>query len=36
LLGPGEQSALMLGALVTVATTSVAGVFAARQPAGRR
>jgi len=36
LLAQGEPSALMLGALVTIATTSVAGVFAARQPAGRR
>ena len=31
LLGPGEPSALMLGALVTVATTSLAGVLAARR-----
>src|ERR1700737_142889 len=31
LLAPGEPSALMLGALVTVATTSVAGVLAARR-----
>ena len=30
LLGPGEPSALMLGALVTVASTSVAGMLAAR------
>src|ERR1700736_130606 len=30
LLAPGERSALMLGALVTVATTSIAGVLAAR------
>jgi Kef-type K+ transport system membrane component KefB len=30
LLAPGEPSALMLGALVTVATTSIAGVLAAR------
>ena len=31
LLAPGESSALMLGALVTVATTSTAGVLAARR-----
>jgi Kef-type K+ transport system membrane component KefB len=31
LLAPGESSALMLGALVTVATTSIAGVLAARR-----
>lgn len=31
LLAPGEPSALMLGALVTVATTSLAGVIAARR-----
>jgi len=31
LLAPGEPSALMLGALVTVATTSVAGALAARR-----
>ncbi|PXX13313.1 cation:proton antiporter [Mycolicibacterium moriokaense] len=31
LLAPGEPSALMLGALVTVATTSLAGVLAARR-----
>ena len=31
LLAPGEASALMLGALVTVAATSLAGVFAARR-----
>jgi len=31
LLAPGEPSALMLGALVTVATTSIAGVLAARR-----
>ena len=31
LLAPGEPSALMLGALVTVATTSIAGVVAARR-----
>jgi len=30
LLAPGEPSALMLGALLTVATTSIAGVVAAR------
>lgn len=30
LLAPGEPAALMLGALVTIATTSVAGVLAAR------
>jgi Kef-type K+ transport system membrane component KefB len=30
LLAPGEPSALMLGALVTVATTSIAGVLAVR------
>lgn len=35
LLEPGEPAALMLGALVTIATTSIAGVLAARvnQPA---
>ena len=31
LLAPGEPSALMLGALVTVATTSIAGAVAARR-----
>jgi Kef-type K+ transport system membrane component KefB len=31
LLAPGESSALMLGALVTVATTSIAGALAARR-----
>jgi Kef-type K+ transport system membrane component KefB len=31
LLAPGEPSALMLGALVTVATTSIAGLVAARR-----
>ncbi|ORW63173.1 sodium:proton antiporter [Mycolicibacterium peregrinum] len=31
LLAPGEPAALMLGALVTIATTSVAGVLAARR-----
>jgi Kef-type K+ transport system membrane component KefB len=31
LLAPGEPSALMLGALVTVTTTSIAGVLAARR-----
>jgi Kef-type K+ transport system membrane component KefB len=31
LLAPGEPSALMLGALVTVASTSIAGVVAARR-----
>jgi Kef-type K+ transport system membrane component KefB len=31
LLGPGEPSALMLGALVTVASTSIAGAVAARR-----
>jgi Kef-type K+ transport system membrane component KefB len=31
LLAPGESSALMLGALVTVASTSIAGVLAARR-----
>ena len=31
LLDPGEPSALMLGALVTVATTSIAGVLVARR-----
>jgi Kef-type K+ transport system membrane component KefB len=31
LLAPGEPSALMLGALVTVATTSIAGIVAARR-----
>jgi hypothetical protein len=31
LLAPGEPSALMLGALVTVATTSIAGALAARR-----
>jgi hypothetical protein len=30
LLAPGEPSALMLGALVTVAATSIAGALAAR------
>ncbi|MDH6196467.1 Kef-type K+ transport system membrane component KefB [Mycobacterium frederiksbergense] len=30
LLAPGEPSALMLGALVTIATTSIAGAFAGR------
>jgi hypothetical protein len=34
LLMPGEPSALMLGALITVATTSIAGVFAARRQSG--
>ncbi|WP_209922456.1 cation:proton antiporter [Mycolicibacterium lutetiense] len=35
LLAPGEPAALMLGALITIATTSIAGVLAARvnQPA---
>src|ERR1700754_871787 len=31
LLAPGEPSALMLGALVTIATTSIAGMVAARR-----
>ena len=31
LLAPGEPSALMLGALVTIASTSIAGVVAARR-----
>jgi Kef-type K+ transport system membrane component KefB len=31
LLAPGEPSALMLGAMVTVATTSIAGALAARR-----
>jgi Kef-type K+ transport system membrane component KefB len=31
LLGPGEPSALMLGALVTIASTSTAGALAARR-----
>jgi len=31
LLAPGEPSALMLGALITVAATSIAGVFATRR-----
>jgi Kef-type K+ transport system membrane component KefB len=31
LLGPGEPSALMLGALVTIASTSIAGALAARR-----
>src|SRR5204863_891982 len=31
LLAPGEPSALMLGALVTVASTSIAGMWAARR-----
>jgi len=31
LLAPGEPSALMLGALVTIASTSIAGVLAARR-----
>ena len=31
LLAPGEPSALMLGTLITVATTSIAGVLAARR-----
>jgi Kef-type K+ transport system membrane component KefB len=34
LLTPGEPSALMLGALITVATTSIAGAFAARRQSG--
>jgi Kef-type K+ transport system membrane component KefB len=34
LLGPGEPSALILGALVTVASTSVAGVLAKRHSSG--
>jgi Kef-type K+ transport system membrane component KefB len=36
LLAPGEPSALMLGALITVATTSVAGVLAARRQSGSK
>jgi hypothetical protein len=31
LLAPGEPAALMLGALLTIASTSLAGVFAARR-----
>ena len=31
LLAPGEPSALMLGAIVTIAATSIAGVLAARR-----
>jgi hypothetical protein len=31
LLAPGEPSALMLGALVTIASTSIAGALAARR-----
>jgi hypothetical protein len=31
LLAPGEPSALMIGALITVATTSIAGALAARR-----
>jgi Kef-type K+ transport system membrane component KefB len=31
LLAPGESSALMLGALVTIASTSIAGMLAARR-----
>jgi hypothetical protein len=31
LLAPGEPSALMLGAVVTVATTAIAGAMAARR-----
>ncbi|HEX9175695.1 MAG TPA: cation:proton antiporter [Mycobacterium sp.] len=34
LLAPGEPSALMLGALLTIAVTSVAGVLAARRHSG--
>jgi Kef-type K+ transport system membrane component KefB len=34
LLAPGEPSALMLGALMTVTTTSIAGVLAARRHNG--
>jgi Kef-type K+ transport system membrane component KefB len=34
LLAPGEPSALMLGALLTIGTTSVAGMLAARSKAG--
>ena len=34
LLAPGEPSALMLGALLTIAATSVAGVLAARRHSG--
>jgi Kef-type K+ transport system membrane component KefB len=34
LLAPGEPSALMLGALITVTTTSIAGVLAARRHSG--
>jgi Kef-type K+ transport system membrane component KefB len=36
LLAAGESSALMLGALVTIASTSVAGMLAARQSRGAR
>ncbi|TVY00060.1 cation:proton antiporter [Mycolicibacterium porcinum] len=34
LLAPGEPAALMLGALLTIATTSIAGALAARRAAG--
>lgn len=34
LLGPGEPSALILGALVTIVSTSVAGVLATRRSSG--
>lgn len=34
LLLPGEPAALMLGAIVTIAATSIAGVLAARTPRG--
>jgi hypothetical protein len=36
LLKPGEGSAMMLGALITIATTSVAGALAARSAAAKR
>ena len=36
LLAPGEPSALMLGALITVATTSIAGVLLARRQSASR
>lgn len=36
LLAPGEPSALMLGALITVGTTSIAGVLAVRRQSGAK
>lgn len=36
LLAPGESSALMLGALVTIASTSIAGLVAARRQSASR